>query len=294
MCIRNDVKDGVVIDTTTPEEVFDQITILVISYRQSAWVAQCLDSCARQSVPVRIIVIDDASDDGCADVVRKWSRDNCVNIELVAHADNVGLGASLSEGLSLIETPFFAYIAGDDWMEPDRAATQLFEFDTAGEECVLVYSDCYRADAEENRFNELFSEGEGVLWKPGLYQAFDELLDHNWIPAPTVMIRTASLRRVGGYDSDLFYEDHDSYLRLARAGEFRCVPTPLATHRELTSSLGHRMFFFDEAADMWTRAKIKIYLKHLGHCGRKDSEVAQRIAVWAVACSSQDPRHLRK
>lgn len=257
-------------------------TILVVSYEQAAWIEQCLDSCLAQTKTAKIIVVDDASPDRTADVVRNWIANHATDAELIAHKVNVGLGRSLVEGLAHVDTEFFAYIAGDDWMEPERVEKQVAVFRNDGPECVLVYSDCYRADDKGNRIDALFSEGLNDGWKPHVRHAFYDLLDENWIPAPTVMIRTESLRDVGGYDPEIFYEDHDSYLRLARAGQFRCLSTPLATHRELTSSLGHRMFFYAETAPLWTRAKVLIYRKHLGFSSSKNADVAQRICVWAI------------
>lgn len=266
----------------TGETGHPRTTILVVTYRQARWVEQCLQSCLVQTVPVRLVVIDDASDDGSADVVRRWADETDTDLQLIAHETNVGLGPSLAEGLSLVRTDFFAYLAGDDWMEPDRVEQQAAAFDRAGDPCVLVYSDCYRADADGHRFDALFSEGLGSDWRPHLHHAFEALIADNWIPAPTVMIRTVALRQAGGYDPRLFYEDHDAYLRLSKVGEFRCIDRPLATHRELTTSLGHRMFFYPDTADEWSRAKILIYSKHLGSSAGLDAAIAQRIAIWTV------------
>ena len=52
-----------------------RVTVVVTAYNQADLVERCLDSVAAQktSFGVRIVVADDASTDGTADVVRAWA-----------------------------------------------------------------------------------------------------------------------------------------------------------------------------------------------------------------------------
>ncbi|NHA70284.1 glycosyltransferase family 2 protein [Phycicoccus flavus] len=256
------------------------VTVVVVVYAQARFVEQCLDSVRAQTCRPRLVVVDDASPDDSADVVRRWAERTGFPVELVAHAENRGLGASLAEALDLVTTPFLAYIAGDDWMEPERVEVQHRAMEEAGDRCALSYSDVHRADESGVRLHPTFAQQHAADWgsrEPDVYAA---LLRRNWIPAPSTMLRTSALRSVGGYDPEIFYEDHDVALRIARRYEVLALESCLATHRELTGSYGHRMFFTDAQRSAWLRARVLIYRKHLGHDESTDAVIVPMLLAW--------------
>lgn len=256
-----------------------RVTILVVAYNHASFVEQCLDSVRAQTAPCRLVVVDDASPDGTGQVVVDYLARHAVEASVVHHTTNTGLGRSLADGLALVSTPFVAYLAADDWMEPHRVSTQVAEFDRLGESCALVYSDCFRADRSGRRIEPVFSQMHASVWAPDTPDLFEALVERNWIPAPTVMVRTGHLRAAGGYDPDIAYEDHDVFLRLARRWSFSCVPEALATHRELDDSLGGRLFREPLA---WTRERVKIYRKHLDVDTRVGGAVSRRLRWWTI------------
>ncbi len=257
-----------------------RVTVLVVAYNHAPYIRQCLDSVRAQDAASRVVVIDDASPDGTGGVVADLVEELALDATVVRHTENVGLGPSLSEGLSLVDTPFVAYIAGDDWMEPHRISTQLAEFDRLGPQCALVYSDCFRADVAGARLEPKFSVMHASVWTPDTDDLFAALVERNWIPAPTVMVRTSCLRAVGGYDPDIAYEDHDVFLRLAREWTFSCIAEPLATHRELADSLGVRLFW--ESPLQWNWERVKVYRKHLDRDRDLGGRISGRLRDWGV------------
>jgi glycosyltransferase involved in cell wall biosynthesis len=273
-----------------PEQA--RCTILVVSYTHGRYLEQCLDSIVAQTRPCEIVVVDDASPDDSASVTRQTLQRHGVEASVVVHETNQGLGRSLRDGLARVRTEFVAYIAGDDWMEPSRVERQLSRMDELGERCGLVYSDCYRADEHGNRFDQLFSETHAEVWAPDVDDVFGTLLTRNWIPAPTILLRTSALRSVGGYDPELFYEDHDICLRMARAFGIGFCPEPLATHRELDTALGWR--FWNEPVT-WRMTRVRFYRKHLDLDAEYDGLVSRTIRTdaRAVYLLGGDPRWVR-
>lgn len=267
-----------------PSPTATRATYLVVAYNHAAFIEQCLDSIRGQTEAAELIVIDDASTDNTRDVLRDYASRTGHEFRAIIHDTNVGLGPSLVEGLALVETEFFGYIAGDDWMEPERTQVQVSAMHDAGPTCALSYSDVYRADDQGVRIEPTLSVGMGAEWQPESTEPYPLLLRANWIPAPSIMIRTQPLRDVGGYDPDIFYEDHDVVLRLTRDYEAACIDTPLATHRELTTSLGHRMFFYEETRSAWLRARVLIMRKHLpGRTENTHHFVATQVRDMLVA-----------
>ena len=61
---------------------------------------------------------------------------------------------------------------------------------------------------------------------------FAELLQRNWVPLPTAMIRRDCLLAVGGFDEHLSRStDYDLWLRLGRRYPFECVRESLCLYR---------------------------------------------------------------
>lgn len=252
-----------------------QVTVLVVSYRHAEFVEQCLDSIRGQTLACRIVLVDDCSPDDTVPVVRAWMERTGEQLTLIAHDDNRGLGASLAEGLALVDTEFVAYIAADDWMEPHRMSRQVGVLRERGPQCALAYSDCYRSLRDGVHLEELFSQTWHMVWRPDAEDVFGELLRANWIPAPTMTMRTAALRAVGGYDPDLFFEDLDVCLRLARDYDVVCVEEPLATHRELEDSLGAREF--TPGAPKWRLTNAQVLAKHLDLDARYAGAISAKV-----------------
>ncbi len=73
------------------------LSIIIVSYNTRALLRECLASLqeASQEVSTEIIVVDNASSDGSAEVVRTQFPQVC----LIANAENLGFGAGCNQGL---------------------------------------------------------------------------------------------------------------------------------------------------------------------------------------------------
>lgn len=252
------------------------LTHIIVAFNHADYIERAIESAVNQTVPTRLVVVDDASTDGTAEVVRATlARLNSDALFLAADR-NRGLTASLNAGLAQVETEFVAYFAGDDWVAPERAAVQTSTMLERGPSCVLSYSDSFRSDAEGRPFDLMFSERHPLAWQEKAGDIYAELLTRpNWLPAPTLMMRTAALRDIGGYDEALSYEDIDICLRLAAIGDVGFVNVPIATHREHEKSLGGVLFRRDNPR--WLRDLVNIDRKHLGARAQADAFIADRM-----------------
>ncbi|WP_203568008.1 glycosyltransferase family 2 protein [Aestuariimicrobium ganziense] len=240
-------------------------TAIVISYNHEAYVTQCLASVVDQTTQVdRVIFVDDASRDGSAAAASQYLAQSGIDHLVLAHEQNRGLCSGLNEALSHVDTEFYFYISADDTMEPHRLGQQLRHLARLPSSCAACYSDAYRIDATGDRLPEVFSEH--YRWPDAERRQgniFGQLLLNNWIPAPSVLLRTAAVREVGGYDEDLFYEDYDLWLRLAERHTFAVVNEPLVSHRVLDTSLGS--VEFGAANPRFLRALVRTFGKHVDH-----------------------------
>lgn len=259
-----------------------RVTVALVTYRHAEYVEQALQSLLDQTLACRIIVVDDASPDDTANVIRDFvaTSGQSERFTLLLHQHNQGLPAGLNEALRLVETEYFAYLAGDDWSLPERFEQQVAALD-ANPHAGLCYTDCLRARPDGTFHEETFCQNHAHVWRPDSEDPYrDLLLLDNWIPAPTVMMRTAALRAVGGYDESIAYEDHDSYVRVAAEYGLVCLPQALSVHRELEDSLGADIF--SPGNLRWLEGQLRMELKQLGRRRDLTEQLANRIRVRAI------------
>ena len=260
-----------------------RVTVAIVSYRHAPYLEQCIRSIVDQTEPAHIIVVDDHSPDDSQEVIRHVVADTGQpeRFTLLLHQENIGLPAGLNAALRLTTTEYFVYLAGDDWSLPQRLQQQREALDAAGERAGLCYTDSLRARADGTFHEETFKQNHAHVWRPHSEDPFkDLLLVDNWIPAPTVMFRTAALRAVGGFDESSAYEDHDSYVRIARDYELVALPEALSVHRELDDCLGTRIF--QAGHHEWIEGWLRMELKQLGARPDLDGLLAERIRVRAI------------
>lgn len=105
------------------------LSIVVPVYGVEAYLYQCLESIradipAGESDAVELIAVDDASPDGCGDMLRSYavSRDG---VRVVHLSSNVGLGLARNAGLDVATGRYVWFVDSDDWLPPGTIAAVL-------------------------------------------------------------------------------------------------------------------------------------------------------------------------
>ncbi|MET8201919.1 glycosyltransferase family 2 protein [Micromonospora taraxaci] len=98
------------------------LSIVVPVYGVEAYLYQCLESIradipAGESDAVEMIAVDDASPDGCGDMLRSYTagRDG---VRVVHLSNNVGLGLARNAGLDVATGRYVWFVDSDDWLPP--------------------------------------------------------------------------------------------------------------------------------------------------------------------------------
>lgn len=252
-----------------------ECTIIVVSYNHAPFVRECLDSLAAQTEASPIIFADDFSTDDTLEIARAWFDEHDVPVTMLADGRNIGVCRRLNEALEHVRTPYYAYISTDDSMEPQRIEKQLKLFRSLPHHVVAVYSDAYLMDTDGTRWDGTFADHYPL---PPVIEGdmFEQLITASWIPTPTVMLRTEAVRRVGGYNEALPFEDADMWLRLAKIGHFARINEPLASVRYATAdSLTRQVMTRDQTA--WRITQTRLLLGHTGHSTRGDQRILEAI-----------------
>lgn len=220
------------------------VALVIPNFNGARWLPGVLASVAAQTVaPAEVLVVDDGSTDGSAELVAGRHPD----VRVLALADNGGFARAANAGLAAVSAEAVALVNTDvvlapDWLEravgalerePGAAAvaTKLVDL----EDPAILYSagDVLRRDgACEQRGR--FERDSGRFEAPG--EVFSAC-------AGAALYRRSAVLAAGGFDERLgtYLEDVELGLRLRLAG-WRCrwEPTAVARHAGGASSAALR------------------------------------------------------
>lgn len=252
----------------TPSQA--SVTVIVPAYNHAKYIEQTLESVAKQRYDsLELIVIDDASSDDTVKVAEEWMSQNPgVPSTLIERQINGGICAALNEAVSMATGDILVTLASDDWLAADHVTKCVQAFrDHPG--AVVVYSDLICVSDRGVVIHESYFRTIGV-WPPPQGLIYADLLQRNFISAPGAAIRSEAIRMVGGYDEELFIEDYDMWLKLARLGEFWWTGYSTVFYRYTPDSLS-RSNSFARALQM-----VYIYDKQVAIAERTLSRLAMR------------------
>ncbi|MGH9084684.1 MAG: glycosyltransferase family 2 protein [Acidimicrobiales bacterium] len=230
-------------------KVTQEVTVVVVTWRGRDWVAACLDAIAADH-DGRVLVIDNASDDGSAAVLEEHA-----GIDVVRLPRNRGFAGGVDAALSLVRTPFAALVNDDARIEPGYLAELLRPMaDPDGRDIGATTAKLVLPDGKVNNAGSaLLPDGYG--YDRGLGDPddgrWDEPADVEAFCGGAAMLRMDAVTSVGGFPGRffLYYEDTDTSIRLRQAGwRIRYVPSARAVHLHGASSdpTSARFHFFNE------------------------------------------------
>lgn len=208
-------------------------TIVVVTWRGKGHVSACLDAVAAQTRPHRLVVVDNASDDGTAEVLaRHPSKPDVLRLPT-----NVGYAGALAA--VRVGTEFTAWLNDDAEPAPDWLAVLEDTLDQH-EEAAAASSRMLGVDGTPLSLGvELTADGHGRDLTDPRTPVFG-------FCGGAALLRTHALRRAGGVPARFFcyYEDTDTAWRLRLAGHsIVAAPDAVVTHRHGASTQpGSRQF----------------------------------------------------
>ena len=286
------------------------VSVVLALYNGRTHVLDAIESVASQTHrPLELLVVDDGSTDGAADLVR--ALDLPFRLQ-VLHQDNGGQSAARNLAAAAADGEVLAFIDQDDLWHRRHLEKMAHEFDD--EDVGWVYSDFDEIDAHGHLVVRGFlREHEVHHPKQTLHDCL--VADLMVIPSAS-LIRRAAFDAVGGFDPVLRgYEDDDLYVRIFRRGwrmvfvdesltSFRIHEGSSSTDRtfqssrvafgaKLKDSLGvdtrlHRRWFGDVVAPRFLHSSVDDYVRAVS-ASEWDSAIESLEAVAFFAEGLDDP-----
>lgn len=198
------------------------VTVVVPAYQAEATIADALRSVSAQThPPAAVVVVDDGSTDATVDRAAA-----ALPTARVIRQDRGGPSAARNRGLEEVRTEWVAFLDADDRWHPDKLADQLAAAHRRPG-AVLISSDWVR---DELAFP---AKPERV---PETVLPYGAILRLNRFQTSTVLCRTETARKIGGFDPSLDgAEDWDMWLRTSQEGTVVKLDWPYVSYRDLAT-----------------------------------------------------------
>lgn len=269
---------------TEPSDRPPLVTVLIPSYRHGPYIEKAIQSVlAQRRVPFRVLVVDDLSTD---DTVAQARTVDDPRLEVRVNQENLGLGNSVLQALTGIDTPYIALLNSDDLFHPDRLARCCAVLD-AQPHTQLVTTGMHLVDARGGELQpevvSLILDGQKVHDWVHWYRAatptedlagdalFLALLERNFLATSSNLVcRTAWLRAQAPHLQSLKYcLDWQLFLEAALDGSLHHLREPLVAYRlHATNTVwfreGRRWSYYLEVNRV-AAAALRRFVEHHGH-----------------------------
>jgi hypothetical protein len=227
------------------------VSIVIVNYNTRDDLRLCLESLRCSSAPAEVIVVDNASSDGSADMVRAAFPE----VRLIEPGHNTWYCGGNNLGIDAARGDYVLLLNPDTIVQPGSVGTMLSYLasrpDYAGVTMQLRYGDggIQRTCSRKTTYRHLLlTQSVLTILLPWLRRRAER---HHWyddwkrdcdydvetVPGSCTLMRRADLR----YDERLLlYFPEDDLARRLNGRKFRFLATPHITHREKSATKSWR------------------------------------------------------
>lgn len=276
------------------EGIMKLVSVVVVTYNQSAFVLETLDSIYDQTYPaLELIVSDDCSRDNTLEAVEKWietHRDRFESVQILTSEANMGVTRNCNRGIHSATGEYFQLIAGDDLLMPDAIEEKVAFSQHTGAKWFVSRVEVFGKESPKKQEMIAFCERGYEIISRGYEAQMENILYGNYIAGPSGgFMRTADFKELGGYDERYpMMEDYPFIYHYLKAGnEIILLDKVLARYRISEGSLisskaspmwfSWRKFFFNELlGELLRRKKYKKALRRLLRLMKQ----SMRSSIW--------------
>lgn len=192
------------------------VSIGIPVYNGAKYILETLKCIEQQDYKqLEIIIIDDGSTDNSFEICEDWKSKSNLNIRILSNDKNIGLCKTCNEIIKHAKGFYLQIFGQDDIMKHRKISEDVAFFQKHNNIPAFIFSNV-----------ELINE-EGKLTGGNYYDrinfkddpsktVFEKLITQNFIPAPTVLMRTDVVKKLNGFNPEFLYEDWQMWLKLSK------------------------------------------------------------------------------
>lgn len=190
------------------------VSIIIPVFNAELYVAEAINSVLSQSGSVEVVVVDDASTDGTAEILQSFGD----RIKVVSLPKNRGTATARNAGIQQAQGSFIGFLDADDRWFPNVLEHLLSPLESEEYDFVRGTTKFFRDTADGRELQE---------------QSFAE------IQIGTTLYKRKVFEKVGLFDEEMRYaEDMDWNMRLHEAGcPGKRIDTPILQYRRHGNNL---------------------------------------------------------
>jgi glycosyltransferase involved in cell wall biosynthesis len=251
------------------------VSIGIPVYNGAKFIIDTLNSIRTQSYSnIELSIVDDGSTDDSLLLCKQWANEMEYSVNLSRNEQNLGLTTTCNILLKKAKGKYFQLLGHDDILLPEKIEADVRLLEQAPADTAFVFSRVKLIDSAGKNLDEDYFERigyDGKLKEP----LFELLVQKNFIPAPTALVRTEMLRTTGGYDESLMFEDWDIWLRLSKEYkvlfndvcnvQYRIHPDSMMANRDEQQTIKRN------------DGNIKMFKKYIGFCSNYDEVLYRKL-----------------
>ncbi len=211
-----------------------RVSVIIPTHNRAHVLGEAIESVLAQTYrDFKLIVVDDASTDGTAEVLARYTGEYGEKIRALRRQENGGAGVARNDGLRASRGEYIAFLDSDDLFLPARLESAVRFLDQR-QHFGAVYSEMLCVGFHPKRC-EFWAASRGG-GRSG--RVFEALVERDLVKTPTLTVRRHLLLQVGGFNEALASgQDADLWWRLARETEFGFVDEVGSIYRTADGSL---------------------------------------------------------
>lgn len=208
------------------EYLMSNVTVVIPNYNGREFLSECFDSLKAQNVDLKVVVVDNGSDDGSADYIKKYYPE----FDLTVNGENKGFAAAVNQGITSTNTDYVFLMNNDVVLEENciENLQKCIEKDSkifAVSSKMIQYGDRGKIDDAGDEYTLLgWTKKVGNGKSTDLYSEEREIFS---ACAGASLYRRSVFDEIGFFDENFFayMEDVDISYR-ARIHGYKCVYCP--------------------------------------------------------------------
>jgi len=207
-----------------------RVSVVIVTYKSVGEIPDCIESLLKQSVPVEVFLVDNASPDNTPQMIADYAA-RFENIHAILNKENIGLAAGNNSALGKCQGDY-VLILNPDTLLRDNSLERMVDFlDRNPDVGVLGPKNLYQNGTPHVSSHRHWGLLHVLTWRVAPYRFTRGL--YNWLSSykyqdvlyvsgACLLIRREIFEQIGGYDPEYFLTTEDVCDLCIRARETGC------------------------------------------------------------------------